>query len=54
MSYTYLVIAKTHTEVIIKRAFILKVTVNNSLEPVICVNMSHTIIVGMCVCVGEE
>lgn len=34
MSYMYLVIAKTRIEVIIKHAVILKVTVNNSLEPV--------------------
>lgn len=45
----YLVIAKKYTEVIVKCALILKVTVNNSLEPVICINMSYMIIVGMCV-----
>lgn len=33
MSYTYLVIAKMHTEIVIKHALILKVTVNNSLDP---------------------
>lgn len=49
MSYMYLVIAKKYTEVIVKCALILKVTVNNSLEPVICINMSYMIIVGMCV-----
>lgn len=48
MSYTYLIVAETHTEVTIKCALIPKVTVNNSLEPVICINMSYTIIVGMC------
>lgn len=50
MCLTYLVVLnKTYTGVIIESVFIIKVTGNNSLESVVCLNMSYKIIVGMCV-----